>query len=335
MDIIKVLCYGVRDVEKPFFEDLNKKYNYEITCVKEYLNTKETAELAKGHEAVILRGNCWANKENLDIYKSLGVKYVLTRTVGVNHIDVPYAKELGMKLAYVPGYSPNAIAELAVTHAMMLARHMAYTADKAAYQHDFKVDDFMFSKEIRNCTVGIIGLGRIGRVTAQIFRGFGATVIGQDLFPAQNLPEGVTQVEMDELLKRSDIISLHCPYIAENGKVVTKEFISKMKKGAILVNAARGELQDIDATIEAIENGQLGGCGLDTLDGESEIFFKSFEGKPVPNEKLNKLISLYPKVLISPHIGSYTDEAVSNMVEYTYENLKEYIETGDCKNKIK
>ena len=334
MDIIKILCYGVRDVEKPFFEELNKKFNFEITCVQEYLNSKETAEMAKGHEAVMLRGNCWANKEALDIYKSLGVQYVLTRTVGVNHIDIPYAKQLGMKMAFVPGYSPNAIAELAVTHAVMLARHMAYTADKAANKYDFTVDSFMFSKEIRKSVVGIIGLGRIGRVTAQIFHGFGAEVIGQDLFPAKGIEGFCKQVEMEELLKRSDIISVHCPYIKENGKVITKEFLSKMKPGAILVNAARGELQDIDATIEAIKSGHLGGCGLDTLDGESEIFFKKFDGK-LPNAKLQELIDLYPKVLVSPHIGSYTDEAVSNMVETTYENLKEFIETGDCKNKIK
>ena len=88
---MKVLCYGVRDVEEKFFHELNKKFNFEITCVPEYLNSPETAKLAKNHEAVILRGNCWANKEVLDIYKELGIKYVLTRTVGVNHIDTKYA----------------------------------------------------------------------------------------------------------------------------------------------------------------------------------------------------------------------------------------------------
>lgn len=139
---------------------------------------------------------------------------------------------------------------------------------------------------------------------------------------------------MDELLKVSDVISLHCPYIKENGKVVTREFISKMKDGAILVNAARGQLVDTEAVIEAIESGKLGGFAADTLDGEADLFGKDFEGGKAPNAIFQKLIDLYPKVLLSPHLGSFTDEAVKNMVETTYENLKEYMETGDCKNKI-
>ena len=330
---MKVLCYGVRDVEEPIFESSNKAFGYDIKCVPDYLNTPETAEMAKGFDAVILRGNCFANKQNLDIYKKLGVQYVLTRTVGKDHIDIPYAKELGFKMAFVPGYSPNAIAELAVTHAMMLLRHLAYTTSEA-HKGNFVVDKHMFSKEIRNCTVGVIGLGRIGRVCAQIFHGMGAKVVGQDVFQIKGIDDYATQVEMDELLKVSDVISLHCPYIKENGKVVTREFISKMKDGAILVNAARGQLVDTEAVIEAIESGKLGGFAADTLDGEADLFGKDFEGGKAPNPEFQKLIDLYPKVLLSPHLGSFTDEAVKNMVETTYENLKEYMETGDCKNII-
>lgn len=331
---MKVLCYGVRDVEEPIFEAANKNFGYEIKLVPDYLNTPETAEMAKGFDAVILRGNCFANKQNLDIYKKLGVKYVLTRTVGTDHIDIPYAKELGFLMANAPAYSPNAISELAVTHAMMLLRHLAYVTSRSA-KKNFKVDSFMFSKEIRNCTVGIIGLGRIGRVTAQIFHGMGATCIGQDVFQIKGIDDYCTQVEMDELLAKADVISLHCPYIKENGKVVTREFLSKMKDGAILVNAARGQLVDTEAVIEAIESGKLGGFAADTLDGEAAIYGKDFGEDPIPDATLAKLNSLYPRVLISPHLGSYTDEAVKNMVELSYENLKSLAETGDCKFKIK
>ena len=119
---MKVLFYGVREVEVPLFHEQNKKFGYDIELIPDYLNCKETAEKAKGFECVVLRGNCFANKEVLDLYKSYGVKYLFTRTVGTNHIDVKYAKELGFKLAYVPFYSPNAIAELAVSLAMSLLR---------------------------------------------------------------------------------------------------------------------------------------------------------------------------------------------------------------------
>ncbi|MDP0494419.1 MAG: 2-hydroxyacid dehydrogenase [Fusobacterium sp. JB021] len=332
---MKVLCYGVRDVERPFFEKLAKEYNLEVTCTSNFLNTKETAELAKGFDCVVLRANCFANKENLDLYKEYGVEYVLTRTVGTNHIDIPYAKELGFKMAFVPFYSPNAISELAVTHAMMLLRHMSYTTYKTGVKKDFTVDANMFSKEIRNCTVGVVGLGRIGMTTAKLFKGLGANVLGQDLFPKTGVEDIVTQVELDELLAKSDIVCLHCPFIPENGKVVTKEFLAKMKEGAILINAARGELQDVPALVEALESGHLAGLGIDVLENESTVFFKDFKGGDIEDPTINKLINMYPRVLVSPHMGSYTDEAVTNMIETSFQNLTEFVETGDCKNKIK
>lgn len=330
---MKVLCYGVRDVEEKFFNELNT-YGYEIKTVKEYLNSKETAELAKGFDAVILRGNCFATKEVLDMYKEYGVKYLLTRTVGVNHIDISYAKELGFKMAYVPFYSPNAIAELAVTHAMMLIRHMSLTTSMTA-RKDFRVVSEMFSKEIRNCTIGVIGLGKIGFTAAKLFKGLGANVLGYDIFKKENVEDILTQVELDYLIENSDIISLHVPYIKEQGKLVTKEFLSKMKKGSILVNTGRGETVDTKALVEALESNHLYGAGLDTLDGEGEIFFKNLEGKEIENENFKKLVEMYPRVIISPHIGSFTDEAVKNMIETTYENLDELIKTGECKNNIK
>ena len=330
---MKVLAYGVREVELPIFEQVNKKFGYELTCIPEYLNSEETARKAEGFKAVILRGNCWANKETLDIYKELGVEYVLTRTVGVNHIDAEYAKSLGMKLGYVPFYSPNAISELAVTLAMTLLRNVAYTAAKTS-QQDFTVDTQMFAKQIRNWTGGGVGLGRLRITTATLFQGLGANVLAYDAFPKEGVDHICTQVSLDELLAKSDVISIHAPYIPANGKVITKEFISKMKPGAILVNTARGELQDIDAIIEALESGHLRGVGLDVLEGESEVFFKDLRGQVIANPAIRKLVEMYPRVLLTPHMGSYTDEAVLNMVETSFENLKEYIETGSCKNDI-
>ena len=331
---MKVLCYGVRDVEVPIFESCNKEFNYDLKLVPDYLNSKETAEMAKGFDAVILRGNCFANKEALDIYKEVGVKYVLTRTAGTDHIDVEYAKKLGFPMAFVPRYSPNAIAELAVTQAMMLLRHTAYMTSRTA-RKNFEVDRVMFSKEVRNCTVGVVGLGRIGRVAAQLFHGLGATVIGSDVFQIKGLGDYCTQVPVEEVLAKSDIVTIHAPYIKENGPVVTKDFLSQMKDGAILINCARGQLADTAAVIEAVESGKLGGYGCDVIDGEDEIFGQDLEGKTLPNPLFEKLVALYPKVLITPHMGSYTDEAAKNMVEISFQSLKELSEGLECPNRIK
>lgn len=328
---MKVLCYGVRDVELPFFNELNKKYNYDIKCIPDYLTTNETAFLAKGFDAVMLRGNCFSTKEKLDIYKSLNVKYILTRTVGTNHIDIEYAKSLGFKMAYVPFYSPNAIAELAVTLAMSLLRHTTYTTNKTS-NYNFKTDNFMFSKEIRNCKVGILGLGRIGFTAAKLFKGLGATVLGYDVIEKDYLGDIVTQTSLEEIQKECDIISIHLPYL--NEKIITKNFIDNMKDGAIIVNTGRGEVLDTEALIEAIKNEKISGCGLDTIDNESDIFFKEFTNNTTNHKTFDELVNLYPKVLITPHIGSYTDEAVKNMIETSYENLYEFINTNNCKNEL-
>mgnify|MGYP000892236335 FL=1 len=226
------------------------------------------------------------------------------------------------------------IAELALTLAMSLLRNVAYTANKTK-ERNFIVDKQMFSKEVRNCTVGVVGLGRIGMTAAKLFKGLGANVIGYDLFPKTGVEDIVTQVSMDELLEKSDIITLHAPYIKENGKIITKETLAKMKDGVILINTGRGELVDTGALVEALESGKVSGAGIDTLENEVSIFFKDFGNNKLEDPNFEKLVEMYPKVLITPHIGSYTDEAALNMIETTFDNIKEYLETGDCKNKIK
>ncbi len=330
---MKVLCYGVRDVEKAIFESLNKDYGFELTLEASYLKSLEDAKLAEGHEAVILRGNCFANREVLELYKSYGVKYLLTRTVGVNHIDNEAAKDLGFITGYVPAYSPNAIAELAVSLAMMLLRNTAYTCNRTR-QGDFRVDAKMFSREIRNCTVGVIGTGKIGFTACKLFHGLGARVLGYDVFERDDTEGYFEKATLENLLAESDIVSLHIPFIKEQGKLVTKEFIAKMKDSAILINTARGELQDLEAILDAVESGKLSGAGLDTLDGEGAWFFKSFEGS-CGDEQVDRALRLFPNVLITPHIGSYTDEAASNMIETSYINLDAAIKTGECKFPIK
>ena len=159
------------------------------------------------------------------------------------------------------------------------------------------------------------------------------------MFPKTGIDDIVTQVSMEELIAKSDIITLHAPFIKENGKIVTKEFLSKMKKDSILVNTARGELMDLEAVVEALESGHLAAAGIDTIEGEVNYFFKNFSDKQAEFRAdyplYNKLLDLYPRVLVTPHVGSYTDEAASNMIETSFENLKEYIDTGVCKNDIK
>ncbi|WP_302623541.1 2-hydroxyacid dehydrogenase [uncultured Clostridium sp.] len=331
--MVKLVCYGVRETEVPFFEEINKKFGYDIKLVLSGLNDENVKE-AMGAEAIMVRGGCKADRQNLELLKAHGLQYVLTRTVGINHVDLEAVKDLGLKAARVPGYSPNAISELALSLAMMLLRHTAYTVNRTK-DKNFTIDSFMFSKEIRNCTVAVLGAGRIGLTTAKLFKGLGARVIAYDVFQSDAAKEIVEFMELDQVLAEADIISVHMPYIqGVNERMINDEFIAKMKDNAILVNTSRGEVQDTEAIIRAIESGKLGGFGTDVLENEYDVFFKDLTGQALEDKTKEKLISLYPKVLVTPHIGSYTDEALTNMIEYSYENLREYLNDGTCKNSI-
>lgn len=328
---MKLICFGVRKVERAFFEKLNR-FGYELTLVEELLNDSNI-ELIKGHEAVMLRANCPADKKNLDIMSKFGVKYLLTRTVGYNHIDLDYAHKLGFKMARVPKYSPNAIAELVITLAMNLVRKGVYMTNRSL-EKNFVVDEYMFSSEIRNLTVGIIGTGKIGFTTAKLFKGLGAKVIAYDIYENDEAKNILEYVSLEELNKQSDVISLHCPYIkGVNDNLINEDFISNLKANAIVINTARGELQDVKAIIKGIEGNKFAGFATDVFSNEKEFFFKDMRNKTIDSD-VEKLISLYPKVLITPHIGSYTDEALTNMIEISYENLDEFLKTGDCQNKL-
>lgn len=330
----KMICFGCRGYELPYFKQLGEKYGYELVTRPEYLNN-DNYELALGYENVMVRGNCVVDREHLAKLKEAGLKYYLTRTAGYNHVDVQACKDLGIETAFVPGYSPNAISELALTLSMMLLRHTAY-ATSLSHEGHFKVTDTMFSKEIRDCTVGILGCGRIGRVTASLFKGLGAKVIGYDVFVSPAC-EGLIEMKKtpDEVMKEADVVVCHMAYVkGKNDKFISKELIGEMKEGAILVNVARGEVMDNLAALEAVKEGKLGGLGLDVIDNEKVLFNKDHDPKAMPNEEDQLIVDLYPKVLITPHLGSATEHALIDMIEITLQNMEEYRLTGKCKNSL-
>ncbi len=321
-----VVCFGVREFEIPFFQELGIKHNYNFILHSTF-QTNDIVELSRGYDAIMVRGNCFIDKEAMIKLHKQGLKYVLGRSVGYNHLDVVTCKELGMNICNIPSYSPNAIAELAVTLSMMILRNTAYTVNRTSNK-DFRIDNQMFSREVRNCTVGIIGCGHIGYTTAKLFKGLGANVIVYN----RSKNKDVNYVELDELVKTSDIISIHMPYFKDsNHHFVNKDFISKMKSDAIIINTSRGDLIDTLELVKALEENKIYGAGLDVLEGENDFFFKKHD---VVSDLHQRIINLYPKLLITPHVGASTDEALRNMIELSIENYNEYLETGNCKNSL-
>lgn len=330
---MKIVCYGVRPIEKPYFQELNK-YNFELKLVTAFL-TDDNVDEAKGTDAVLIRGNCAATAKNLKQFADYGIKYVFTRSVGYNHIDLQAADELGIQIARVPNYSPYAVAELAMTLGMQLFRH-TNLAIADSLTGDFTVKPTLFSKEIHSSTVGIIGAGNIGFAEAQLYHGMGARVLAYDPHPDEKMKQVIDFVDLPTLLKKSDIISLHVPYFpGKNDKMINAETFKQMKPSAIFINTARGELVDTQAVVDAIEHGKIGGYGADVTIDEKQIMNHQFASlNDLPNAEVRSLINLYPKVVVTPHIGSFTEPALKDMISISFANFEESIKTGTNPNVI-
>ncbi|GKQ42417.1 lactate dehydrogenase [Companilactobacillus sp. RD055328] len=329
--MFKITAYGVRPNEVDYFKDLNK-YDYELNLVEDLL-THENIATAQGSDAVLLRANCVADEVNLAKLNEWDIKYVFTRTVGYNHIDLNAAKEFGMKVARVPAYSPYAVAELAMTLGMTMLHHTAMASENT-FNGDFTVPSYLFSREVHSSTVGIIGTGKIGATEASLYSGMGAKVLGYDPYPSEYAKQFVEFVELDELLAQSDIISLHVPYFhGQNDQMINAETIAKMKDNAILINTARGELVDHDAVLNALLSNKLQSFATDVLPDEKRIFGHKFEDA-LPNRTVDQLRDLYPRVLMTPHVGSYTEPALTDMISVSYENFNQALTTGKTDNDV-
>lgn len=333
-ELVKITVYGVRALEEPYFDRLNQ---YQFTCnyVRELL-THDNADAAQGADAVLVRGNCVVDRQNLQRFADWGIRAVFTRSVGYNHLDLQAAADLGITLARVPGYSPAAVAELALTLGMTQFRHVNLAVDQTR-QANFTISDNLFSREIHTATVGIIGAGRIGLAEAKLYQGLGARVLAYDPRPSATAQAAVTVIPLPELLAQSDIVSLHVPYSpGKNDNLIDAEFLAQIKPGAVLVNTARGELADVSAILDALATGQLSGYGTDVFRDEGALLGKQFATlAEVPNPEARQLMAAYPKVLVTPHVGSYTAPALDDMIQISYDNFHDFFTTGTTSNAIR
>ncbi|KAA9243618.1 lactate dehydrogenase [Lactobacillus mulieris] len=331
---MKIVCYGVRPIEKPYFEKLNK-YNYDLKLVEEFL-THDNADEAEGCDAVLTRGNCVCDRKNLEQFKSYGINWVFTRSVGYNHYDLAAAKDLGITIARVPNYSPYAVANLAFDLGASMVRHTV-EAIQSVHGGDFTMHPRFFSNEYQKLTVGIYGAGKIGAIEGKLWKAMGAKVLAYDPYPSDFAKQYVEFVSSDELLKKSDVVSIHVPYFpCKNENLVNADFLKKMKKTAFLVNTARGELGDTKAIKAAVESEEIAGYAADVVIDETEIMAHKFASlDEIPNEDVKELMKLYPRVLLTPHMGSFTEPALEDMISISFDNFHEMSENGTCKNLVK
>lgn len=329
--MIKIAFFDTEDYDKKLFNKYNKKYNYEITYFESKLNS-ETAQLAKGYDVVCIFVNDRADKATLEILNQCGVKLLALRCAGFNNVDL---KHLGnIKVVRVPQYSPYAVAEHATALLLNINRKI-YKSYQRVKKYNFSLSGLL-GFDLHGKTVGVVGTGKIGKVFIQIMNGFGTKVIAYDLFKDEKAAEelGFEYVEFDELCKKSDIISLHCPLTPETENIINKDSLSKMKKGVIIINCSRGGLVNTDDLIDNLSTGKIGGVGLDVYDHEEEYFLKDMSNSYKRDKNLSTLISM-PNVIVTSHQAFFTSEALNKIASDTCQNITDIFETGTCINEIK
>lgn len=315
---MKVLFYAAKVYDKKSFGNVLEQFP-EITI--DYIDPElepRTAVLAKGYDAVCAFVSADVGAETLAILKDCGVMAVLMRCAGFNNVDVDKAKELGIVVKRVPGYSPESVAELAMALALAVNRRL-YKAYNKVRENDYTLKGLR-GVNFYGKTAGIVGTGKIGAAMCRICRGFGMRVIAYDVYQNPALSDFVEYVTMDELLAQSDLISLHCPLMDSTYHMINIESIKKMKDGVILVNTSRGALVNTQELIEGIRLNKFLGVGLDVYEEETGNVYEDRSDDIMEHSVTARLLA-FPNVMITSHQGFYTLEALAAIAETTLQNL--------------
>ncbi|MDV2077789.1 2-hydroxyacid dehydrogenase [Marinobacter xestospongiae] len=326
---MKVAVFNTKPYEQEIFEQLNE--DHQLTFLEPHLNAT-TASLAAGYPAVCAFVNDDLSGPVLEQLAAAGTRVVALRSAGFNNVDLAVAERLGIPVLRVPAYSPYAVAEHTVALMLSLNRnlHRAYARVR---EGNFALQGLM-GFDFHGRTAGIVGTGKIGRVLARILTGFGMTVLATDPYPHDEcLSLGVRYVELEELLARSDVVSLHCPLTPESRHLINEAAIAQMKPGVMLINTSRGALIDSRAVIAGLKSGRIGHLGLDVYEEEADLFFEDLSDQVIQDDVFSRLLT-FPNVVITAHQAFFTRNALENIVSTTLANLDEFDRTGQCGNRV-
>ncbi len=248
------------------------------------------------------------------------MKLIALRCAGFNNVDWNAAKALNLPVVRVPAYSPHALADHTVALLLTLNRkiHRAYNRVR---EHNFSLNGLV-GFDICGKTVGVVGTGKIGRIVAQIFRGFEAKVVAYDPFPSLDWAKknSIAYADFDSVLAQSDILTLHLPLTPDTHHLLNERTLARLKPGAFVINTSRGKLIDSTALIQHLKSGHLGGVTLDVYEEEEGIFFEDHSSNVLQDDELNLLLS-FPNVLITSHQAFLTQEALAEIARVTLQNI--------------
>jgi len=311
----RITVYGCGPDEAVLFRELAPGLGVRAVITDAPVSETNT-ELAVGSRCVSVGHKTVVTRAALRALGRAGVKYVSTRSIGCNHIDVEFAESVGIFVENV-SYSPDSVADYTLM-LMLMALRDAKAVVRRTDMHDYRLSEVR-GRELRDLTVGVIGTGRIGGAVMDRLRGFGSRVLAHDKRPVDRPGPHVEHVPLDELLRRSDLVTLHAPLTAATHHLLNRRRLARMKDGALIVNTARGGLIDTEALVQELESGRLGGAALDVVEGEEGVFYADCRHRPMDNKALLRLQEL-PNALITPHTAYYTDHALRDTVRNSLTN---------------
>jgi len=318
---MRLAFFDTKAYDIPGFDRYAAPAGIDVKYFEPNLN-EDTVSLAAGYDAVCVFVNDTVNAQVVEKLHQMGVKVIALRCAGFNNVDVK-ACQGKLRIFRVPAYSPHAVAE----HAMALL----LTINRRTHKAYIRTREFNFSLQglagfdLYGKTVGIIGTGKIGRVFADICKGFGMKILAYDKFPSANT--GLNYVDLPELFSQSDIISLHCPLTDETRHIINAASIAQMKKGVTIINTSRGALINTEDLITGIKEKKVGAACLDVYEEEGDLFYEDFSGHIVQDDKLVRLIAM-PNVIVTSHQAFLTTEALDNIASTTIRNLERFFQ-GD------
>ena len=320
---------------KPWVMNAFNEINADRLLDLQYFESRlyeKTAPLTHGFNAVCVFVNDVLNAEVLSILKDQGVKLVALRCAGFNHVDLDAAEELGIGVVRVPAYSPYAVAEHALGLMLALNRKL-HRAHSRVRDGNFSLDGLL-GFDLHGKTIGVIGTGKIGRIFIDLLQGFGCRILAYDKYPDEELKErGIEYVDLHDLYHDSDVVNLHCPLNHETYHIINEYAIHAMKPGVMIINTSRGPLIDTGAVIDGLKSGKVGYLGLDVYEEEEALFFEDLSETVIQDDQFVRL-QTFPNVLITAHQAFFTKEAVHNIAETTFGNIRTYIAEGACDNQV-
>lgn len=310
-----ISIYGCGPDEAVLFREVAPRHGVTSTVIDAPVSDANVG-LTFGNRCISVGHKTPITTSTLRLLSEAGVAYISTRSTGHDHIDVDFARSVGISVQGV-AYSPDSVADYTLMLMLMAVRNARSIITRAEV-HDFRLNEAR-GRELRDMTVGVIGTGRIGAAVIERLRGFGCRVLAYDRNPKTT----ANYVRLDDLLQRSDIVTLHAPLGAETKHLLNHQRLEQMKPGAIIVNTGRGSLIDTESLLSALESGKLGGAALDVLEGEEGIFYTDRRNKPIDNPLFRRLRQL-PNVLITPHTAYYTEHSLYDIVQNTILNCLEF-----------